>query len=269
MATYIIGDLQGCYRELQDLLERINYNPDRDHLGFVGDLVNRGPESLTVLRFLKKLRHISMVLGNHDLYLLILGYRLMPIDSYQHTLHEVIEAPDRLELLDWLRHQSIAHFSKAHNSVMVHAGIAPQWSIKESLSLARELELILQGPHFLHFLRDLFGNEPATWNPNLEGQARWRYLTNAFTRMRFCTQAGELEFAHFHPIYHNDRGFKPWFEWRTTDEPHDIFFGHWAMLGGRCDHPTCFALDTGCAWGETLTALRLEDRQRFSVPARS
>lgn len=268
MATYIIGDVQGCFTELQHLLELIDYNPAQDQLGFVGDLVNRGPDSLQVLRFLKSLSNPWIVLGNHDLYLLILGYKLMPIDSYQHTLHQVIEAPDCIELLDWLRHQAIVHYSEQHQAVLVHAGIPPQWSISESLPLAQELESILQGPKFLAFLADLFGNHPASWHANMQGQQRWRYLSNAFTRMRLCTAEGRLEFTDQDPRNIKDKNLKPWFEWRP-EESTDILFGHWAMLGGHCNHPRCFALDTGCAWGKSLTALRLEDKQRFSVLAES
>lgn len=272
MSTYIIGDVQGCYVELQQLLERINYHPDQDHLAFAGDLVNRGPDSLSVLRFLKTLRNTSIVLGNHDLYLLILGYKLMPSNAYTHTLDPVIDAPDALDLLDWLRHQKILLFHSDTNMALVHAGIPPQWSIEQSLGYANEIEQILQGPHFEDYLLHLFGDTPTKWNPQSTGYIRWRYITNAFTRMRFCTQNGQLDFIHQDPSHIPHPLYKPWFEWRTDPEEikkMTIFFGHWALLGGgQCNPPHCYATDTGCAWGKSLSAIRLEDKQWFSVPSR-
>ncbi len=265
MSTYIIGDVQGCYIELQQLLEKINYNPDRDQLGFVGDLINRGPDSLAVLRFLKDLKNPLIVLGNHDLYFLILGFELMPLDAFTHTLYEVMQAPDRLELQDWLRHQPLTQFE--NNQLLVHAGIPPQWSLSQTIALAKEVEAELQGPHFKKYLKDLFGNEPAIWNNNLTGQARLRYITNVLTRMRFCTQQGELDFSAQRKTDITDERYKPWYEWRDPEDKTEIYFGHWAYLNGQCDQPYTHALDTGCAWGHELTAIRVEDKKRFAVPA--
>lgn len=267
MSTYLIGDVQGCYRELQQLLEHINYNPDRDQLGFVGDLVNRGPDSLAVLRFLKQQRRAPwIVLGNHDLYLLIIGYGLVPSDAYRHTLHETLQAPDMPEILEWLRHQALVLSLPSHHAVMVHAGLPPQWSSATCLEHAAEITDVLQGPQFKRFLLHLFGNSPASWREDLTGHDRWRYLVNAFTRMRFCDAQGALDFTLDAPSQATDQ-LKPWYAWRAARSEPTIYFGHWARLQGQSDHPHCIALDTGCAWGNTLTAFHLEDNQRFSVPA--
>lgn len=267
MATYIIGDVQGCYIELQQLLEKIAYNPQQDRLGFVGDLVNRGPDTVKVLRFLRELTDPIIVLGNHDLYALILGYELMPIDSYQHTLYEFMQAPDRFELLEWLRHLPLLQINHTETQLFVHAGIPPQWSLQEANTHAREVETALRGENFKKFLADLFGNQPGTWADSLQGQSRLRYITNALTRMRFCTNSGELDFSAQRKSDITDDRFKPWYEWRDPNDPLEIYFGHWAYLNGKCDQPNTYALDTGCAWGHELSAIRLEDKQHFSVPA--
>lgn len=260
MSTYLIGDVQGCFDELQNLLQLLHFNPQQDTLGFVGDLVNRGPKSLETLRFLKSLPNCKIVLGNHDLFLLILGYELVPLDSYQHSLHAICQAPDKLELLAWLRHQDL--FYANEKFAMVHAGIPPQWSIEAATQYANEIHAILRGDHYKEFLQNLFGNEPETWSDQLQGLERWRYIVNAFTRMRFCKQNGSLEFD-LHDPQAKKAGFKPWFEWRKAEK--DIYFGHWAMLNGKCDAPHIHALDTGCAWGHELTAINIETHERFSV----
>lgn len=265
MSTYIFGDVQGCYIELQHLLEKINFNPDHDRLGFVGDLVNRGPDSVAVLEFLITLKNPIIVLGNHDLYALILGYELMPLDSYSHTLHGLMRAPNRIQLLEWLRQQPLIHYQ--NNQLFVHAGLPPQWTLEQSLACASEVEKALRGPNFKSFLTNLFGNDPAYWQNELTGQARLRYITNALTRLRFCTETGELDFFAQRKIDLTDSQFKPWYEWRNPRDTTEIYFGHWAYLNGQCDQPLTYALDTGCAWGHTLTAIRLEDKKIFSVPA--
>lgn len=270
MATYLIGDVQGCYAELQSLLKKIQFQPDQDRLCFVGDLVNRGPDSLKVLRFLKGLNDPFIVLGNHDLYLLIIGYELMPIDAYQHTLHEVMAAPDRFELIEWLRQRPLIKKIN-EKAVMLHAGIAPQWSVDEAFKRAREVEAVLHGDNFKLFLKGLFGNEPCKWSDHLQGQDRLRYITNSLTRMRYVTEKGELNLDEKIPPSSQESEategiFQPWFFWR--DEKKDqtqIYFGHWAALNGKCNQAHCHALDTGCAWGYELTAIRLEDHERFSV----
>ncbi|ABS77008.1 bis(5'-nucleosyl)-tetraphosphatase (symmetrical) [Coxiella burnetii] len=268
--TYIIGDVQGCYRELQELLELIQFDSTKDRLGFVGDLVNRGPNSLEVLRFLKSLSSPLIVLGNHDLYLLILGYGLMPEDSYEHTLHAVLQAPDKLELLEWLRHCPLIRYEKSLSAVLVHAGLPPQWNIKESILHAEEISTALKGPHYLAFLKNLFGNEPSQWKDDLEGQDRLRYICNAFTRMRFCDAKGHLDLESEGKTNQAPSRFRPWFEWRNPQEDNvDIVFGHWAALNGQSSAPHTHALDTGCAWGYKLTAINLKTKERFSVPCQS
>lgn len=268
ISTYLIGDVQGCYRELQVLLSVIDFNPDRDRLGFVGDLVNRGPESLATLRFIKQLKDPLIVLGNHDLYLLAINAGCIDVEA-QHLLQPILEAEDKLDLLEWLRHLPL--LIREDFGVMVHAGIPPQWSIEQALQHAREVEVVLQSDsinnmltQYEDFLTQLVGNQPDCWNFELSGFDRWRYIVNALTRMRFCGAHGELDLISKRSTTADPSRFKPWFEWYHGDT--DIFFGHWADLKGQCDHPHVYALDTACVWGEKLTAIRIEDRQLFSVP---
>jgi len=263
MATYIIGDVQGCYQELLNLLDTINYDSANDRLGFVGDLVNRGTESLAVLRFIKSLDNPRVVLGNHDFYCLILGYGLVAEDRYHQTLHELLQASDKIELLDWLRHQPLVDADE--NSVLVHAGIPPQWSINQAIEYSREVEAALQGPNYLDFLKTVFGDEPKQWSESLTGYDRLRYIINALTQMRCCDSKGELDLIHKGKTCPLEN-FEPWFKWRTVGSQ-NIYFGHWAALEAPSDVDGIFALDTGCAWGRALTAIRLEDKKYFSVPS--
>lgn len=267
MATYIIGDVQGCFEPLQQLLQQIDFNPKQDRLGFVGDLVNRGPQSLAVLRFIKQLKSPIVALGNHDLFCLIVGYGFMPEDAYEHTLQDVLRAPDKMELLEWLRSQPLIWHEKKSQTLLVHAGLPPQWTIQQSLQYAKEVETVLHSNQFEIYLTHLFGNEPEQWSEQLTGQERLRYITNALVRMRFCTKEGRLDLETDNAIQHHEPNrFKPWFDWRDPKKDQtDIYFGHWAALAGKCDTPGYHALDTGCAWGYSLTAIRLEDKQRFSV----
>jgi bis(5'-nucleosyl)-tetraphosphatase (symmetrical) len=266
MATYLIGDVQGCFKELQQLLRLVDFNPQQDRLGFVGDLVNRGPQSLEVLRFVKSLNAPMVVLGNHDLYLLILGYGLMPADAYQHTLYPILEAPDRLILLDLLRQQSLVYHDATSSILLVHAGIPPQWTITQSIQYAAEAEKVLRSSDYANFLKNLFGNDPGAWHDDLRGQDRLRYIVNAFTRMRFCDKQGHLDLIAHGNISSDVTRFQPWFNFRDPQQDQiDIFFGHWASLNGQCPQPHCYALDTGCVWGHALTAIRLEDKKQFSL----
>ncbi len=263
MATYIIGDVQGCFDKLQQLLAHISFNPNKDRLGFLGDLVNRGPNSLNTLRFIKSLKNPIVVLGNHDLFLLALGYGVIE-DQHNHTLNDILTAPDKIELIDWLRHQPLLYINQADHYLMVHAGIAPQWSVSQAEVYANEVSQALTGKHYLDFLSHMLGDEPDTWNETLTQWDRLRYLTNAFTRMRFCTAEGQLTFARDINIA-EQKQYRPWFEWRGTRAEIDILFGHWAALEGKCTQPHCYALDTGCVWKGQLTAMRIEDRKLFSV----
>jgi len=266
MATYIIGDVQGCYTELQHLLEKVEFNPIKDQLGFLGDLVNRGPDSLAVLRFIKNLSNPLVVLGNHDFYLLALGYDAVEYHG-GHTLDAILQAPDKLELLDWLRQQPLMIYLKAFDAVMVHAGIPPQWSLSVTLAHAEEVAQQLRGSNFLNCLRGLefHRNQLEKWDDQLTGAQRTRYIVNALTHLRFCTAEGTLDLSNKTAESSNPTLFRPWYEWYSL--PQRVLFGHWAALEGQPGHPRCLALDTGCVWGRELTAYRLEDGILFSVPA--
>lgn len=264
MATYVIGDVQGCYDELEALLSVINYHDDRDDLWFTGDLVNRGPNSLQVLRLIRSLPNVICVLGNHDLSLLALAYANHPLRH--HTLDEILSAPDREELLQWLRNLPLIYTHPKKNYTLVHAGIPPQWTLTAARRHAREVEHKLRGAHFKKLLRHMFGNIPNQWDDHLRGYGRYRYIINAFTRMRFCEKDGTLNFDFKGSIAEAPEGLLPWFEVeprKTEDEK--ILFGHWAALEGKVKENNLFPLDTGCVWGRSLTALRLEDEQLFSV----
>jgi len=261
MATYVIGDIQGCYSALRRLLDRCRFNPRRDRLWLVGDLVNRGPHSLAVLRFVKGLgpRAIT-VLGNHDLHLLIVaaGHRK---PAHNDTFDAILNAPDRDELLHWLRHRKMMHVERGF--AMVHAGLLPQWTTTKALRLAREVEAALRDENHDKFLRKLYGNKPDRWDNDLEGIKRLRVIVNAMTRMRICTPGGHMQFAHKGRPFHLPAGYVPWFS-APGRKSHGtmILCGHWSALG-LFANADVIALDTGCLWGGELTALRLEDRRLF------
>lgn len=266
MSTYIIGDVQGCYAELIALLDVIGFDKQRDRLGFVGDLVNRGPSSLETLRFIKGLPEPIVVLGNHDLHLLALGYGVVSYKG-RHTLNEVLEAPDKMELLEWLRHRPLLHYEASFDAIIVHAGIPPQWRLVQALEHAEELAGQLRSADFKTCLRQLeMRDDPfPAWRDDLSGWPRSRYIMNAFMHMRFCTLDGQLDIKNKTAQSTDPQKWRPWFEWYAL--PHRVLYGHWAALEGRSSHPHCEALDTGCVYGRELTAYRLEDNRRFSVPA--
>jgi bis(5'-nucleosyl)-tetraphosphatase (symmetrical) len=271
VADYAIGDVQGCYNPLQRLLELIDFDDRRDRLWFVGDLVNRGPQSLDVMRWVKRLPLKPYVtLGNHDLHLLSLMYAPIKRTNDDDTLQAILAAPDRDELGDWLRHQSILVHDESLQVVMCHAGIAPHFTLDKAKTCARELEAVLSGDLFSDFLAHMYGNEPNTWYDQLQGNERLRYICNAFTRMRFCDENSRLQLAYKGTVEMAPLGLYPWFA-----APHrvnidaDIIFGHWAALLGQCLIPRIHALDTGCFWGGALTALRLQDKQRFTFTCKS
>lgn len=264
MATYAIGDIQGCYAALQGLLGEIGFSPSRDRLWLVGDLVNRGDGSLEVLRFLRGLGHAATTtLGNHDLHLVMLaeGYGR---SSKEDTLANVLAAPDREDLLSWLRAQSIFHAEDEY--AMVHAGILPAWSIQRSCELAGEVEQALRGADYSDFLANMWGSEPAQWNEHLRGWDRLRVIVNAMTRMRFCTRDGRMEFRSKGPPDSAPAGCLPWFAVPgRANATHTVICGHWSALGFRHEE-RLLALDTGCLWGGCLTAVRLEDRKVYQYP---
>ena len=261
VSTYVIGDVQGCFAQLEELLAKVRYKRRKDRLWFVGDLINRGPDSLATLRFVRKLGERAVaVLGNHDLHFLAIvfgGHATRPSD----TLDELLGASDCLQLAHWLRELPMLH--RGEGVVMTHAGIPHIWTLKQAGSHARELEAVLRGDGYRKFFHAMYGNEPSAWSKSLAGMPRHRVITNYFTRMRFVNAAGEMEFEHKGHSDHPPPGFKPWFDFRLRiDRP--IVFGHWASLEG-VRRQRAIGLDTGCVWGRCLTALRLEDRKLLCV----
>jgi bis(5'-nucleosyl)-tetraphosphatase (symmetrical) len=263
MNTYAIGDLQGCYTPLVRLLDAIRFDPARDRLWLVGDLVNRGPQSVEVLRFVKGLGDACVtVLGNHDLHLLALAEGLAK-PHRGDTLDGVLAAPDRDELLDWLRHRPLVW--REGDCLLVHAGLLPAWTVADALRLAAEAEAVLRAPDYAHFLERMYGNEPRAWDASLTGIERLRVIVNAFTRLRYCSPAGEMEFHHKGAPGTQPPGWLPWFDvpGRMSRDA-TVVIGHWSTLG-LVNRPDLVALDTGCLWGGQLTAVRLGDRRVFQV----
>jgi len=266
MSTYAIGDVQGCYSTLQKLLNHIQFDSIRDTLWFTGDLVNRGPQSLETLRFVKNLgaKHIT-VLGNHDLHLLALSIGAHR-GSKDDTLADILAAPDRDELLAWLAHQPLLHHDADLNFTLVHAGLSHNWSLQTAKQLAHEVEVVLQSKNRAEFFHHMYGNMPDHWDPELTGYDRLRCITNFFTRLRFCYPDGRMELKEKGTIKEISE-LVPWFNLpNRVNNDLKIIFGHWAALGGVTNKPNVYALDTGCIWGLNLTAMRLDDEKRFSVP---
>ena len=264
MATYAIGDVQGCFGALERLLDKIRFDAARDQLWFVGDLVNRGPDSLSTLRFVKNLGDRAVtVLGNHDLHLLMVAEgSAKPLKS--DTLQEVLDAPDRKELLDWLRWQRMMYASDGF--VMVHAGLLPSWSVEKALSLAREVEEALRAGNYRELVARMYGDHPLQWRDDLSGSDRLRVIINAMTRLRVCTENGVMEFAYKGKPENAPPGYLPWYEvpGRMNREA-TIICGHWSALGLLL-RGNLLALDTGCLWGGNLSAVCLENRRVFQVP---
>lgn len=270
MPTYAIGDVQGCLAELHALLTDINFDEHHDCLWFTGDLVNRGPHSLETLRFVSKLDAVC-VLGNHDLHLLATAERLRK-PARLDTLDDVLQAPDRPALLDWLRRRPLIHHDSGNGYAIVHAGLPPQWNIHEAIEHAHEVEQILASDRYRNLLEHMYGNQPDGWNEQLQGAGRHRFIINAFTRMRYCDKDGALDFQHKGPPGSEPDTLQPWFDLPARkSRPVRILFGHWASIhhGNINDfsrYNVC-PLDTGCVWGDKLTAMRLEDGRFFSVPS--
>ncbi len=266
MATYVIGDIQGSYNEFRRLLDLINFN-SKDKLWLVGDIVNRGPDSLLLLRFLRTISDaVVAVLGNHDLHLLMVAEgcaKTQPGD----TLQDILNAPDRDELLHWLRHHRLLYVSGEY--VMVHAGLLPSWSVTLAAELAQEVESFLHDEdqnNFRKFCSYMYGNQPDQWNSNLKGYERIRVIINAMTRMRVCTHNGRMDFTFKGRTEDIPVGYLPWFDvpGRVSKEA-TVICGHWSALSLQVKS-NLIALDTGCMWGGSLTAIRLEDRKIFQVP---
>ena len=266
MATYAIGDIQGCLTPMRCLLNEVSFNRKTDRLWLVGDIVNRGPESLQTLRYIKSLGEcVTLVLGNHELHLLAVanGHKQ---SSRSDTLEDILAAPDLDDLLRWLRRQKILHHDPQLQFTMVHAGIPPQWKLKEACQRAAELETVLQGKDFNRFLSEMYGNQPDCWDPDLRGHDRLRVITNYFTRMRFCDPQGLLELSSKSGPEQAPPGFAPWFSHpNRKTRKHKIIFGHWASLEGKTKGANnLYPLDTGCVWGKHLTMMKLEDETLYT-----
>lgn len=281
MATYAIGDVQGCFTELNSLLTHINFDPRKDFLWFCGDLVNRGPNSIAVLRFIRDLGDRAItVLGNHDLHLLAIAFANGRLHR-KDTMQDILDAPDSLEVLHWLRLQPLFHHDQTLGYSMVHAGLAPQWCIESAAQFAAEVESALRGQDYETYLSHIYGNEPAKWQESLTGQARLRCITNFFTRIRFCDVQGEMNFEDKGaptqaPGDDDSTNLLPWYNVPSRkSRGHKIIFGHWSthyltypdITAPEIRNEQIYPLDTGCLWGGFLTALRLEDESVFQVPA--
>jgi bis(5'-nucleosyl)-tetraphosphatase (symmetrical) len=269
VADYVLGDIQGCYRSLMALLDTIQYNEQLDRLWSVGDLVNRGPQSLEVLRFFKTLKtpHPPRItLGNHDLYLLVRLFTHQAWPEADQTLDAIDHAPDREDLGHWLRQQSLVIVDSSLQAVMSHAGIPPLWTLEETLMHAQEVEQWLRSDNFIELLHHLAGNQPEIWQNDLQGFDRLRCIVNYLTRMRLVDGRGGLDFSYKGTLHDRPSEWVPWYE-AAERKPiaATIVFGHWAALGSGQVAPNVYALDSGCVWGGALTALRLQDKQFFSV----
>lgn len=264
MTTWVVGDLQGCLEPLQRLLDAVQFDRTRDRLWLTGDLVNRGPDSAATVRFVRDLGDRAVtVLGNHDLHLLAIAAGLAK-PHRDDTTHDLLNAPDRDALLDWLRHQPLMHV--AHGAALVHAGLLPQWTVTQAEALAREAEHALRGPRHVRFLERMYGNTPARWDDTLRGADRLRVIVNAMTRLRLVTADGAMDFAHKGELDDAPAGLLPWFDAPgRASTSHTVLFGHWSALNYRIG-PGWVSLDSGCVWGRCLTALSWPQRELRSVP---
>lgn len=267
MSVYAVGDIQGCYSAFCRLLDRIAFDPGRDRLWLVGDLVNRGGRSLQVLRRVYELREsVACVLGNHDLHLLAAAERYPDSGSGNAEFDAILAAPDSRELLDWLLHRPLLHSDAALDWLMVHAGIPPDWDLDRARRLAARVATALRGSERGTYLRTMYGNSPERWRRSLDRDAELRVITNALTRMRFCDADGRMSFGDSGPPgSQRTPGHRPWFEWPQRIPARPIVFGHWSALGAY-DQNGVVCLDSGCVWGGPLTAMRLDgDRECIQV----
>lgn len=268
MATYAIGDIQGCYDPLQGLLQKIHFDSSIDQLWLCGDLVNRGPESLAVLQMLNSIKNnCTIVLGNHDLHFLAIEankQNLKPTD----TLLPLLNHQDCEKLSTWLRHQSLLHYDKHFDCLLVHAGIYPHWDLAQAQQQAKLVETELRSDHYAALFTQMYGDTPHQWDENLPAHLRYRFIINSFTRMRFCHANGGLDLKQKGGVGSQPNDLIPWFDVPGRKLTHKkIIFGHWAALDCQTACDNLYALDSGCVWGKKLTALRLEDKKRFTVSA--
>ena len=259
MAVYAIGDVQGCYQSLQQLLQGLHFNPEKDQLWFVGDLVNRGPDSLKTLQFVKSLGKSAVtVLGNHDLHLLAVYHGMAECKS-RDTLDQILSSPDVDNLMQWLRYQPLFYHDLDLNFAMVHAGVFPGWSVSDTLQYSSEVETWLQGDQHIDFFACMYGDMPDAWDESLAGMDRARFITNVLTRMRYLTPKKRLDLRAKGKPDHNPERI-PWFEFKQKAIKHNrLVFGHWSTLPSD-QYGQCFALDSGCLWGGRLTALRIDKK---------
>ncbi len=265
MATYAIGDIQGCYHAFQALLARIAFNPKTDQLWLVGDLINRGSGSLEVLRWCYQHQdNLKIVLGNHDLHALVVAAGFVQ-PKRGDTLTALLAAKDAKILLDWLRHQSLAFSDERY--LMIHAGLLPQWTAEQTMRYAAEVEAVLQSDDYLNFLGQMYGNQPNYWHEDLTGFDRLRVITNVLTRLRICTVQGEMEFNFKGELQDVPAAYLPWFDVpNRASQDAQIIFGHWSALGLQ-QRQNVSALDTGCLWGGHLTAMNLATKAITQVPS--
>ncbi len=263
MATYVFGDIQGCLTPLQRLLDLIRFDPAADRLWFTGDLVNRGPQSLNVLRLLKKLdSRCVIVLGNHDLHLLAVQCGIARPHA-KDTIHAVLDAPDAEDLLHWLRHRPLLHREGAY--LLVHAGILPHWNVEHALALAGEVEHAIRSDEYRTLLPFIYKNGETRWDDTMPSPARLGFAANVFTRMRLCSREGTLDLSFKGPPEEARADLLPWFDIPPRHpRTETVLFGHWSALGVRVEE-RFIALDGGCVWGNDLACLRLEDRKIYTV----
>jgi len=261
MAIYAIGDIQGCYDPFRELLDALRFDPDKDTLWLTGDLVNRGPKSLKTVRFVKSLGDSAItVLGNHDLHLLALASGQVRYGNRFESLRKILKAKNSDELLDWIRHLPLAHYDESLDTLLVHAGTHPLWTVKKTLARAAEVEDVLRGNDYKTLLGKMYGNTPTQWSGDLSGYKRFRFIINCLTRMRMLTNKMHLNFSHSAAPYRARKNLTPWFDfknpaWAGTR----VVFGHWSALG-LIVLPEIVSLDTGCVWGRQLTAVRIDKR---------
>ena len=265
MAHYAIGDIHGCYTALTRLLQHIDFQDSTDRLWLVGDLVNRGPQSLQVLRFLRALKIPPIiVLGNHDLHLLAVACGAVSAEV-EDTFGDVLQASDSDALCAWLAQQKMFHYDPQLNFALVHAGVPPQWDVQQALQYAHEVETVLRSQQASDFFARMYGDQPDKWDESLQGYDRLRLITNYLTRMRLCGVDGCLYLKDKVALRPTQKA-KPWFSINQRNMREiPIIYGHWAALRGKTQEPNAYPLDTGCVWGGSLTALRLEDKKRFTV----
>lgn len=272
MTIWAIGDIQGCYDSFRRLLDQCRFDPANDQLWLVGDLVNRGPQSLETLRFVRQLGKSAItVLGNHDLYLLMVAAGAVPRRGKDDTLDPIFAAPDVIELLDWLKSQPLAHMAmlNGRKHLMVHAGLLPSWTADEAIALSNEVCAQLQGPDFARFLKTLWGDTPLGWKKKLSVADRGRVIVNAMTRMRFCSKRGQMDLRIKGKPENAPDGHLPWFEVPNRMTADDVLVvGHWSALGLKMTR-NLVALDSGCLWGGHLTAVSLPDRRVEQVACTS